>query len=395
PNPVHLWRALVAWLGGLVTLTAAYVILAPRRLGGFEVEAAGVARGSGHQIQQSVTLGAVTVPLEARLYRALRIILPVYSGLTFALALIFTALGQTGLQSSVHAIAILSTSGISPDISGIGGAESFFVEFFAAIFMIFAASRVLYSSARQGGSARRIKDDPELRLMLILVGLATLMLFSRHWVGALTIDLNEANLDAFDAFWGSFFTTLSFLTTTGFESASWRTARDWSGLANPGLLLLGLCAIGGGAASTAGGIKMIRAYALIRHGMREVERIARPDSVIGVGSDMRGMMRQGAVIAWTFIMLFFIALLLTILGLTATGLSFDTALVAATAAVANTGPLFTSITPDQLGFSDLSTAPQVILALAMIAGRIEVLALIAIFNPDAWRRRGDATIKHW
>ncbi|MEM7238105.1 MAG: TrkH family potassium uptake protein, partial [Pseudomonadota bacterium] len=47
PNPVHLWRALVAWLGGLVTLTAAYVILAPRRLGGFEVEAAGVARGSG------------------------------------------------------------------------------------------------------------------------------------------------------------------------------------------------------------------------------------------------------------------------------------------------------------------------------------------------------------
>ncbi|MEM9370496.1 MAG: potassium transporter TrkG, partial [Pseudomonadota bacterium] len=228
PNPVHLWRGLVAWMGGLVTLTAAFVILAPRRLGGFEVEPGGsTSYGSGGQIQQSVTLAAGTVPLDSRLYRALRVILPVYSGLTFCLALIFTSLGESGLDASVHAMSILSTSGISPNARGLAESDSFLVELTAALFMIFAASRLLYSGARQGGAFRRPDDDPELKLMLAMVALATLTLFSRHWIGALTIDLNEANLDAFDAFWGSVFTTLSFLTTTGFESSSWRTARDW------------------------------------------------------------------------------------------------------------------------------------------------------------------------
>ncbi len=37
PGAVHLWRGMVAWFGGLVTLVAAFAILAPRNLGGFEV----------------------------------------------------------------------------------------------------------------------------------------------------------------------------------------------------------------------------------------------------------------------------------------------------------------------------------------------------------------------
>ena len=37
---IHLWRGLVGWIGGVLTLTAAWAVLAPRRLGGFEVEAA-------------------------------------------------------------------------------------------------------------------------------------------------------------------------------------------------------------------------------------------------------------------------------------------------------------------------------------------------------------------
>ncbi|MBY8975762.1 TrkH family potassium uptake protein [Rhodobacteraceae bacterium NNCM2] len=395
PNAVHLWRGLVAWIGGLVTLAGAYVILAPRKLGGFEIEASSN-RGSGDQpARQSVMLGAVTAPLEARLYRALRVILPIYAVLTGVLALIFSALGQGGLRATVHAMSILSTSGISPDAKGLANLGSYVAEIAAFFFMIIAATRFAYSGARQGGTNRAWYMDPELRLMVGLVGVATLMLFSRHWIGALTIDQNNTPLELFDALWGSLFTTLSFLTTTGFESVSWSAAREWSGLANPGLLLLGLCAVGGGAATTAGGIKLIRAYALIKHGTREVERIAHPDYVIGVGADMRGILRHGAVIAWTFIMLYFMALLIAIVGLTTTGMRFETSLIAATAAISNTGPIFTTVTHDHMTFAQLSVPAQVILAFTMIAGRIEVLALIAIFNFDTWRRPSDATIKHW
>ncbi|MEM7176268.1 MAG: potassium transporter TrkG [Pseudomonadota bacterium] len=395
PNPIHLWRGIVAWIGGLVTLTAAYVILAPRRLGGFEVEGPSPKGSVSQATQQMVTLGAVTAPIEARLYRSLRVILPIYAGLTGILALVFSSLGQGGLLSTVHAMSILSTSGISPQAKGLAGVGSFWIELAALAFMVLASTRLVYSGARAGGSTRVWYMDPEIRLMAGLVALATAVLFFRHWVGALSIDLGNKDPNVFNALWGSVFTTLSFLTTTGFESASWHTAREWSGLDNPGVMLLGLAALGGGAATTVGGIKLIRAYALIKQGMREIERTIRPDYVVGVGADTRGLLRHGAFIAWTFIMLYFIVLLMTVVALTTSGLRFETALIAATAAISNTGPLFKSVTSDNLGFAELTQTAQVILAFAMIAGRIEVLALISIFNLDNWRRSADATIKHW
>ena len=46
---------------------------------------------------------------------------------------------------------------------------------------------------------------------------------------------------------------------------------------------LGLALIGGGVATTAGGVKLLRVYALFRHGERELERLIHPNSVGGDG----------------------------------------------------------------------------------------------------------------
>ena len=72
PEPVHLWRGLVGWFGGFLTLLGAYVILAPRRLGGFEVMAAGA---ESFTEGRSVDLRLPSASLEHRLNRALREIL--------------------------------------------------------------------------------------------------------------------------------------------------------------------------------------------------------------------------------------------------------------------------------------------------------------------------------
>ena len=36
-EPIHLWRALIGWLGGFVFLLIAFAILEPMNLGGFEL----------------------------------------------------------------------------------------------------------------------------------------------------------------------------------------------------------------------------------------------------------------------------------------------------------------------------------------------------------------------
>ena len=89
--------------------------------------------------------------------------------------------------------------------------------------------------------------------MLIAVVGVTVMLFLRSFAGAVEIDRQDNVAAALQAVWGSLFTTLSFLTTTGFESGDWRAMQIWSNLPNPGTILLAVAIMGGGIATTAGG----------------------------------------------------------------------------------------------------------------------------------------------
>lgn len=386
PPALHLWRAVMAWLGGLLTLTAAYVVLAPRRLGGFEVISAAASEGGfGDQQVRLAELGAQVAPVASRAERALRAILPVYISMTVALVMLFSAAGESGLAGVIHAVGIVSTSGITPLDGGFASVGNGWAEIAAALFLLLAVTRRVYPGAPGTTRGGRLIEDPELRLLAVLVGLSAVALFARHWLAALGDDVDERAIDAVLALWGAFFTALSFLTTTGYESAAWSQARSWSGLDNPGLILLGLCAIGGGAATTAGGLKLVRAYALWRHGVREIDRLAQPSVVLGAGIDGRGLLRQGAFVAWACIMLYTATIFGVTIALTLAGLRFETALTAALSAVTNCGPVFDAVNPSQTGYALLDATQRSILAIGMVLGRMELLSVIALFSPDAWR----------
>ncbi len=388
PGAVHLWRGMVAWLGGLVTLAAAFAILAPRNLGGFEIAAGGHANlpaDPGAEHWTALREEAIA-PLGERLARAMRTVLPVYLTLTALLGLIFAAFGQDNLSATVHAMAVMSTSGVSPHAEGLAAQPSFAAEVAAALFMVLAATRLTYAETRRKGELQRWRHDAELGIMALLVVAATLALFLRHWFGALEVASDDQAAGLFPALWGAFFTSLSFLTTTGFESASWQSARDWSGLENPGLILLGLCAVGGGAATTAGGIKLIRAYALLQHGQRELGRLAQPYSVLATGTRLNRIMRQGAFLAWAAVMLYIMVVFAAVVGLTVAGQTFPDALVAANAAISNTGPAFALVAPGDVDFTRLGGVERAVLAATMILGRLETLAVISLFGAQTWPR---------
>ena len=188
----------------------------------------------------------------------------------------------------------LSTSGISP-IGGLYFAASrFWGEVLILCFFVFALSRLTFSRGLIGERDHGLKRDPEFITALVLIGTVTMLLFLRHFIGAAD-QAEPANLrEMVSAFWGALFTVTSFLTTTGFESHYWDGATAWSGLSTPGLFLIGMALIGGGVATTAGGVKLLRIYALYRHGEREQERLLHPSSIGGGGKDARRIRKQGA-----------------------------------------------------------------------------------------------------
>ena len=65
------------------------------------------------------------------------------------------------------------------------------------------------------------------------------------------------------------------------------SARIWSGLETHGMILMGLAIVGGGVATTAGGVKLLRVYALFRQGQTELARLVHPHGVVGGGASER------------------------------------------------------------------------------------------------------------
>lgn len=388
PRALHLWRALTAWFGGFAALTAAVAVFAPRNLGGYEVQAA-ERRGPVGRLGGGPSWSRADGRDEGgeRLARAVAVVGPAYAVLTLALALIFASLGMPGLRAAVHAIGIMSTSGVSIDDAGFRSGAGAGAEAVALGFLALAATRHAFAAGSRRGLARRLRRDPELELALIAVTIAAGWIFLRHWLQAPGAAPARAEGVWFDAAWGAVFTAASFLSTTGYVSESWRATEAWSGSSGAGLLLLALATMGGGVASTAGGVKLLRAYALYQHGLRDLDTLAKPSLVARKGEGVRRVGFAGAVLAWLFVMLYGLGASTVMLGLSATGVPLDRAFAAAIAAIANTGPAYGMALGDAAGgFAAFGDLGKLILCAAMALGRVEILAVVALTNPDYWRR---------
>lgn len=377
PDSVHLWRALVGWLGGFLVWVTAFAVMAPLNLGGFEV-------WSQAEIGQAARQTDAASPA-IRLRRVVFRLLPVYGGLTLVLWIALYIAGDTAFVAACHAMATLSTSGISP-VDGLAEARSGQAgELVIFLFFIFALSRLTFSRPDREDGLPSILRDPELRLgVMIAFGLAAL-LFLRHW--AASLDAAEMTFtEGLRGLWGSLFTVASFLTTTGFASQDWDSAQAWSGFGSPSVMLLGLAVFGGGVATTAGGVKLLRVYALYKHGLREMEKLVQPSSIGSGGRHGRRFRRQGAYAAWVFFMLFAVSIAAVMLALSLVGgLDFEASTILTIASLSTTGPLTELAGDAPLELARLGDVALAILCASMVLGRLETLVIIALLNPDFWR----------
>lgn len=383
PDSVHLWRAFVGWLGGFLIWVTALAIMAPLNLGGFEV--ASLDEVGAGAVVGSTPAHHIVDPSERVLRHAVRLA-PIYTGLTVVLWIALLIAGETALVAACHAMSTLATSGISPLGQGAAPVTGFTGEALILVFFVFGLSRLTFLVDERAYGFQSVLRDPELRLGIGIIAIVTGVLFLRHWAIVLEDGAPGAPIDALNAIWGALFTVASYLTTTGFESAAWGRALDWSGYGSPGVLLLGLAVFGGGVATTAGGVKLLRVFALYKHGTREMEKLVQPSSIGSAGQWERRFRRRGAFIAWVFFMLFAVSIAVVVCALSLTaGVNFEEAVVMAIAALSNTGPLTQIAGDDAFSLDQLSSTAKGILNAAMILGRLETLAIIALLNPEFWR----------
>lgn len=185
------------------------------------------------------------------LAKSARFILKIYLGYFIAGTILYTIFGMPLFDAINHCMAALSTGGFSVKVDSIGAYNSVPIELITIVLMILGATNFFANMLLIKRKFKEFFKLGEMRFAFILLGITV----------PLTAFVSLAPLynSASHGFRLALFNLISALTTTGFATVSYVS---WPSLAVFMLIIMML--IGGGAGSTAGGIKFGRVYLMLK-----------------------------------------------------------------------------------------------------------------------------------
>ena len=359
PQSLILWRALLQWAGGLLTLVSAIAILLPLYGGeGFELtRTERVSEPGGSRKQTNY---------------ALRVILPLYGGLTLACLILLLFANIPAFDALCLALSTVSTGGFMPREGTIALYGSVGAELVLTLFMFLGAVSIFWTHTLLGGrfaSAGASREPVYVLLALLLGGVALTTLL---WL----------RFPAIDAAWFQYVSlglaaAASLVTTTGFP-----ISEDAFALV-PFMLIVLVCAIGAGRLSTAGGIKVSRLAMMLSQSYNELSLLLFPHSIHPTVRTA-GALRQVTIgTIWALFFLTMLVLALLILMLSATGIGFEAAMLAAVTSLSNAGPFYeigrlAHLSADAPPIWEMSPVAHLLMSAAMILGRMELLAVLSL-----------------
>ncbi len=354
---VFFWRSLTNWLGGMGVIALFVAVLPRLAIGGREIF---FAEASGPDDEKVAPQIKRTASLLWRLYAALTLLEIV--------ALLFT--GMPLFDSVCNTFGTIAAAGFSPHPLSIAGYQNPAAEWVIIVFMFLAgANFALQYRALARRDFRIFTSDDELRGYAAVVLVATLLV-------AVAI---RGSVDGGDTVRTALFQVLSIMTTTGFASVDFQLWNDQARV-----ILLGLMFIGGCAGSAGGGPKVVRHVLLARFTLQELRRMLHPRAILPVklnGRVVPNTVLQGVVVFFLFYLLTFAVCAGIVILL---GADMVTGISAAAATLGNVGPGFNLVGP-MANFADLHPLSRVTLTAAMWIGRLEVLTVLVILRPEAWR----------
>ena len=291
-----------------------------------------------------------------------RTIFMLYSGFLFVGTLLYCVFGMNLFDSICHTMAALSTAGFTTQAASIGHYGSAAIELITILLMLVGASNFAILLLLVKGRFRQILRVSESRFMLCLIGV---------FIALTTLPLMNEGMGALESIRNAAFGVVTALTTTGYSTMNYSAWPPFS----LGLLIL-LMIIGGSAGSTAGGIKLIRTYLLIRITKNNIVQRISPARKVAVPHYQRAQgntpIDQAAIMdTLGFIACYMGVLVVGTLLLTLTaGCSLLDALYEFTSAFGTVG------VSNGLTHAGASIGSLLILMLGMVMGRLEIFIVV-------------------
>jgi trk system potassium uptake protein TrkH len=353
-----LWRSMLHFIGGIGIIVLAVAILPLLRVGGMQL----------FRLESSDKSDKV-LPRATQIATGIAI---VYALLTLVCAIVFWAGGMSGFDAVNHAMATLATGGFSTSDASFGKFDSAFLDAACTVFMLCGGLALTLFLRAYQGDVGALWRDSQLRTYLGVFACFTLAI-------AAWLVVAEGRPAAF-ALRHAAFTVASVLTTTGYASTDWNL---WGPF--PLVLIFLLTFVGGCSGSTSGGIKIFRFQVLFQIGRAQMRHTTLPSGIFLAKYNRKPITDAIAQSVLAFVALYAFTWALVAAGLALCGLDLVTALTGAATALGNVGPGLGDIIGPVGNFAPLPDSAKWILSVAMLLGRLELIAVLVLFSRAFWR----------
>lgn len=357
PEPIILWRAIVAWFGGLASLISFVIILGPAGIGGLP------------RVGRTIHDGGVRHLYDVFLSPIARSITAAYASVSVLGTLFLFISGRTLFDAFCLAGTTISTTGFynllpSKDI------ENLLSIFFVSLLMIYGMTNFITVKQSVNGDRRVLYKDREIPThLLIIAGLTIIILLS-------LLEGPSSRTNQLPSLFIALFSAISIVSTTGLPQLP-------VSLSSGPILLLFACIFAGGATySTAGGLKIYRIYTVLQQAHQDLIKLIYPHAV---RSGQNNMFRKDFVALsgiWSLMSAFLVSGILVMAAIFLfSDFEFIPILAMVISMLANSGELYQTVAADLNNwpaYDELPDRALNVLFLTMIAGRLEIIILIGI-----------------
>ena len=353
-----IWRSLLQWLGGIGIVALGLFVLPFLRVGGvsfFKMESSDIGDKAF-----------------ARIATFTRAFVAIYVAITFLCLVAYDLYGMSHFDALNHALTTIATGGFSTHDASFGYFDSNALRWISTFFMTmcslpFSILIVFFLKGRLDA----LRDPQVVVFLGYLVAFAVSVALYNHLHNGIALPLALSH---------SFFNFASILSTTGYASQDYTLWGPFAVAAAYFATFMGGCS-----GSTAGGIKAYRFVILFNIILSGLKRLIYPNAVYSVryGNQIVDPDTQRAV--FLFFSAYVFIWVIGSMAMALAGYEFATASSSVITALSNVGPGIGPLVGPAGNFSMMHDPELLVLTLAMLLGRLEVLTVMVLLVPIFWK----------
>lgn len=360
PPSILLWRSLTQWFGGLGLMLM--IVMLMKRLN----------TGSS-MLYNAEFSGGMQRKLHPHMSTNVRLMWITYCFFTIILFALILACGNGKIESICLALSTVSTGGFMPDRAGLSIYNPQTLTVIGiALFLSGLNIALLYKLLFL--KWKNIQKNEEVKIYIIIFLLAAI-------ISTLSLLLSDNSFKESAKY--ALLHIASTLSTCGFVFDQPENSSRWVSVITFCLIFTGACT-----GSTGGGVKLKRLIIIFKYVKNYLLTMIHPAVVTVVTIDGERVYQNYINKIFAFVFMYILLLVGGAFTLTLCDISIHDSICIAEANLSNIGPsMLISNMGAGVDYTSLPVLGKWTLMGLMLAGRLEIFALLAIFTPQYWKKR--------